>query len=68
MAAKLTLYLECFFSLLKSYFLIDWVDLNTVNSEIFAKLIAIFNVANMYFNAIRENKVLAKVLEFTVGE
>ena len=25
-----------------------------------------FNVANMYFNAIRENKIVAKISEFTV--
>ena len=29
-------------------------------------LVAIFNVANMSFNAIRENKILAKISEFTV--
>ena len=29
-------------------------------------LVAIFNVANMSFNAIHENKILAKISEFTV--
>ena len=29
-------------------------------------LVANFIVANMYFNAIRENKILAKISEFTV--
>ena len=29
-------------------------------------IIANFYVANMYFNAIRENKILAKISEFTV--
>ena len=29
-------------------------------------LVAIFNAANMSFNAIRENKILAKVSKFTV--
>ena len=29
-------------------------------------LIADFNVTNMSFNAIRENKILAKISEFTV--
>ena len=29
-------------------------------------LVANFNVANMSFNAIRENKILAKISEFTV--
>ena len=28
--------------------------------------VANFNVANIYFNAIRENKILAKISEFTV--
>ena len=27
-----------------------------------------FNASNMYFNAIRENKILAKISEFTVVE
>ena len=29
-------------------------------------IVAIFYVANMSFNAIRENKILAKIFEFTV--
>ena len=29
-------------------------------------IVAIFYVANMSFNAIRENKILAKISEFTV--
>ena len=29
-------------------------------------IVAIFNVANVYFNAIRENRILAKISEFTV--
>ena len=29
-------------------------------------VVANFNVANMSFNAIRENKILAKISEFTV--
>ena len=29
-------------------------------------IVANFNVANMSFNAIRENKILAKISEFTV--
>ena len=29
-------------------------------------LVAIFNVANMSFNAIHENNILAKISEFTV--
>ena len=29
-------------------------------------LVVIFNVANMSFNAIREEKILAKISEFTV--
>ena len=29
-------------------------------------LVANFNVANMSFNAIRENKIIAKISEFTV--
>ena len=36
--------------------------LNSVNHA----LVANFNVANMYLNAIRENKILAKISEFTV--
>ena len=28
--------------------------------------VAIFNVANMSFNAVRDNKILAKISEFTV--
>ena len=28
----------------------------------------IFNVANMYFKAFRENKILAKISEFTVSD
>ena len=31
-------------------------------------IVAIFYVANMSFNAIRENKILAKISEFTVSE
>ena len=30
-------------------------------------LVADFNVANMSFNAIRENKILTKISEFTVS-
>ena len=52
--------------------------MSTVNSEIFARVLflrnfayiyalnAIFNVANMSLNAIRENKILAEISEFTV--
>ena len=29
-------------------------------------IVPIFNVANMYFNAVRENRILAKISEFTV--
>ena len=31
-------------------------------------IVAIFNFANMSFKAIRENKILAKISEFTVSD
>ena len=41
-------------------------QLATVNSEICAPWAGILNVANMSFNAICENQIIAKISEFTV--
>ena len=42
------------------------ITLSFTDIGIIKPKLRIFNVANMPFNAIRENKILAKISEFTV--